>query len=66
MSKSSHTPEAPFTQNQNNAMSDDPGDGSRNAFTPGNEGSTRVEKAPAHDAQDEETIQAFGEREQGA
>ena len=46
MSKSRHTPEAPFTQNQNNAMSDDPGDGNRLAFKPGKDGSTPVEKAP--------------------
>lgn len=62
----SHTPEAPFTQNQNNAMSDDPGDGSRNTFTPGKDGSTPVEKAPAQDAQDQEAIEAFGERGQEA
>lgn len=66
MSKSSHTPEAPFTQNQNNAMSDDPADGSRLAFKPGKDGSTPVEKAPQHDAQDRETIESFGDRGQGA
>lgn len=66
MSKSSHTPEAPFTQNQNNAMSDDPGDGSRLAFKPGKDGSSPVEKAPEKDAQDQEAIETFGERGQGA
>jgi hypothetical protein len=61
----SHTAEAPFTQNQNNAMSDDPGDGSRNAFTPGKDGDTPVERQPAHDAQDQSTIEAFGEEGAG-
>ena len=65
MSKpNSHTPEAPFTQNQNNSMSDDPGDGQRNSFTPGKDGNTPLEKAPEHDAQDQETIEAFGDRGQ--
>ena len=65
MSKSSHTPEAPFTQNQNNQMSDDPGDGSRVAFKPGPDGTTPLEKAPPHDAQDQSTIEAFGEEGAG-
>ncbi len=57
---SSHRqPEQQLTQNQNNQMSDDPGDGSRNADTLGRDGApTAVEKAP--DAQDQEAIEAFG------
>jgi hypothetical protein len=39
----SHTPEAPLTQNQNNAMSEDPGDGQRKAFKPGSDGATPVD-----------------------
>ena len=50
-----------LSQNQKNAMSDDPGDGARNSFTPGKDGDTPVEKAPEQDAQDESTIEAFGE-----
>ena len=33
MSKGSHTGETDLTQNQNTAMSDDPGDGGRRSFT---------------------------------
>ena len=65
MTKSLHTPEAPFTQNQNNAMSDDPGDGSRNSFTAAPEESAAVEKKPKQDAQDQSTIEAFGEEGAG-
>ena len=61
MGKSSHDSEAPFTQNQNNSMSDDPGDGSRNSFTARPERKTPVEKAPKHDAQDQSDIETFGE-----
>jgi hypothetical protein len=65
MSKSSHESEAPFTQNQNNSMSDDPGDGSRKSFTTGKDGTAPVEKAPKNDAQDQSTIEAFGEEGAG-
>jgi hypothetical protein len=54
-----------FTQNQNNAMSDDPGDGQRNSFTARPEGKTPVEKAPAHDQQNQATIEEFGEEGMG-
>jgi hypothetical protein len=66
MSKSQHglDDEQP-QQNQNNQMSDDPGDGNRQSFTPGKDGSTPVEKAPAHDRQDQSTIEAFGEEGAG-
>ncbi len=67
MSKSNHNHNAmQFTQNQNNEMSDDPGDGSRNSETLGRDGGpTAVEKAPKHDAQDQSTIEAFGEEGAG-
>ena len=50
-----------FTQNQNNEMSDDLGDGSRNSVTVGRDGApTPVEHAPENDAQDQQKIEAFG------
>ena len=53
-------------QNQNNEMSDDPGDGSRESFVLGRDGGrTAAEKAPAQDDQDESTIEAFGEEGAG-
>lgn len=39
MTRSSHTGTGDMPQNQNNAMSDDPGDGGRKSFTTGGEGS---------------------------
>lgn len=65
MSKSLHSADGDFTQNQNNAMSDDPGDGSRNAFKPGKDGKTPLEKKPEHDQQDQSAIEAFGEEGAG-
>jgi hypothetical protein len=53
------------TMNQNNQMSDDPGDGSRKSFTLGKDGETPVEKAPEGDSQDQSTIEAFGEEGAG-
>ena len=51
-----------LSQNQNNQMSDDPGDGSRNSDTLGRDGEpTPAETAPPQDAQDQSTIEAFGE-----
>ena len=62
MKQSGHNPNSQqHTQNQKNEMSDDPGDGSRNAFKPGPVGTTPVEKAPEHDRQDQSAIEAFGE-----
>lgn len=63
MSQSQHgLDKRQLTQNQNNQMSDDPGDGSRNSFTAGDaDGNTPAEKAPPHDRQDQSTIEAFGE-----
>lgn len=55
-----------LTQNQNNAMSDDPKDGGRNSFIAGREGGkTPVENAPEQDGQDQSTIEAFGEEGAG-
>ena len=65
MTKSQHTSTGDFAQNQNNAMSDDPGDGSRNSFTADEGARTPVEKAPTGDAQDQSTIEAFGEEGAG-
>ena len=60
MSKHNHD-SMQFTQNQNNEMSDDPGDGSRKSHTTGRDGTTPMEKAPEGDSQDQSTIEAFGE-----
>ncbi len=66
MNKSSHSSDSDQPQNQNNAMSDDPGDGSRKSFTTGrNGGRTAAEKAPEQDDQDQSTIEAFGEEGAG-
>lgn len=66
MSKSQHDPESDQPQNQNNAMSDDPGDGSRKSFVTGRDGGkTAAEKAPEQDEQDQSTIEAFGEEGAG-
>jgi hypothetical protein len=66
MTKSSHASDFDQPQNQNNAMSDDPGDGSRNSFTTGRDGGkTAAEKAPDQDDQDQSTIEAFGEEGAG-
>ena len=47
MSKSQHDSGGQLTQNQNNAMSDDPRDGSRNSDTLGRDGKkTPLEKSP--------------------
>ena len=61
MGQSSHRPETVGTQNQNNAMSDDPRDGGRKAFKPGKDGVTPAEQAPPNDRQDQSTIEAFAE-----
>jgi hypothetical protein len=62
MNKSSHeSTSGQNEQNQNNAMSDDPGDGNRTSFVTGKDGTSPVEKVPEHDSQDQDTIEAFGE-----
>jgi hypothetical protein len=67
MSKNLHNPDSTDRAlNQNNQMSDDPGDGSRNSFTTGRDGGkTAAEKAPEQDEQDQSTIEAFGEEGAG-
>ena len=65
MGQNSHTGETPTTQNQNNAMSDDPADGHRLTDKPGPDGKTRAERAPEHDAQDQATIEEFGREGMG-
>jgi hypothetical protein len=66
MSKSQHgLDDGQLQQNQNNQMSDDPGDGNRESFVTGNDGTTPVEKAPPHDRQDQSTIEVFGEEGAG-
>ncbi len=67
MSKNnSHVSDSPqIAANQNNQMSDDPGDGQRLTDKPGPIGRTPVEKAPKQDAQDQSTIEAFGEEGAG-
>jgi hypothetical protein len=46
--------------------SDDPGDGSRNSDRLGRTGgTTAAEKPPAHDRQDQSTIEAFGDEGAG-
>ena len=67
MSKSQHRSNEPkISANQNNQMSDDdPGDGNRQSFITGKDGTTPVEKAPPGDAQGQSMIEAFGEEGAG-
>ncbi len=66
MSKSNHVDDAQQrSANQNNLMSEDPGDGNRTSFVTGKDGNTPVEKPPEHDEQDQSTIEAFGEEGAG-
>ena len=51
--------------NQNNQMSEDPKDGSRDSFTLGKDGKTAAEKKHENDEQDQSTIEAFGEEGAG-
>ena len=60
MGESSHKAETHQTQNQSNAMSDDPKDGDRLTNKPGPEGRTPVEKVPDQDEQNQATIEEFG------
>lgn len=59
MSKSQHGHDDPqMTQNQNNRMSEDPGDGSRDAFTTGGPAPTQ---SPEEEAQnDPSALENFG------
>jgi hypothetical protein len=65
MGENSHVSNPPLTQNQNNAMSDDPADGHRLTDKPGAIGKTPVEKAPDNDAQNKATIDEFGREGMG-
>ena len=67
MSKNQHNPDSGNRPlNQNNQMSEDPGDGSRNSDILGRDGGpTAAEKPPVQDAQDESTILAFGQEGAG-
>ena len=65
MGESSHRANPPLTQNQNNAMSEDPKDGRRLTDKPEQHGGTPVEKKPAHDVQDQATVEEFGEEGMG-
>lgn len=51
--------------NQNNAMSEDPADGSRVSFVTGKDGTTRVERPPEQDAHDEATVEELGREGMG-
>jgi len=61
-SKSQHNPDASDRPlNQNNRMSEDPGDGSRTSATLGRDGeATAAEVEREQDRQDESAIEAFG------
>ena len=67
MSKSnSHVSEqGQRSMNQNNLMSEDPGDGDRESFVTGKDGTSPAEKKPSSDEQDQSTIEAFGEEGAG-
>ena len=65
MGQNSHAAESPQTQNQNNAMSNDPADGHRLTDKPGAIGKTPAEKAPEQDAQNQATIEEFGREGMG-
>jgi hypothetical protein len=66
MGQSGHSGETPTTQNQNNAMSEDPRDGQRLTDKPeaaADEGG--AEKKPAADRQDQVTVEEFGRQGMG-
>jgi hypothetical protein len=66
MPDNQHNPDsADRPLNQNNQMSDDPGDGSRHSFVLGKDGNSAAEKKPKQDEQDQSTIEAFGEEGAG-
>lgn len=64
-SKNLHNAESPQTQNQNNAMSEDPRDGHRLTDNPKASCKTPVEKVPEGDEQDQSTIEEFGKQGMG-
>jgi hypothetical protein len=59
MGKNSHLSNPPLTQNQNNAMSDDPAHGHRLTDNPKATENTPVEKSPPHEAQSKATTEEF-------
>ncbi len=63
MSKNQHNPDSmQSTENQNNEMSDDPRDGSRNGEAVAQAHKPNpMDKQPPNDAQDQSTIEAFGQ-----
>lgn len=66
MAKNQHNPDsADRPLNQNNQMSDDPADGSRNSFVLGKDGDSPADKKPPNDEQDQSDIEAFGEEGAG-
>lgn len=61
MSKDQKSPDSDgLTQNQNNAMSDDPGDGGRKSMTLGGDTETPLAQAPGKD--DQERLAELGRR----
>jgi hypothetical protein len=65
MGQNSHSGESRTTQNQNNAISNDPRDGHRLTDNPKAVGKTPVEKPASGDAQEQPTPEEFGERDMG-
>ena len=65
MDQSSHRGESPQTQNQNNAMSDDPKDGHRLTDKAGPIGKRPAEKTPPNDQPDQATVEDFGREGMG-
>ena len=63
--KSYQSGEGQRSPNQKNLMSEDPGDGDRESFVTGKDGTSPVEKAPPNDEQGESAIEAFGEEGAG-
>ena len=66
MGKNSHVGESRQTQNQNNAVSDDPADGHRLTDKPGATEPTAVETPSDGDPQRQPTPEEFGARGMGA
>lgn len=66
MSKSQHNPNSmQMTQNQNNQMSEDPGDGSRGPDSKTEGGTEPTNQTPDEQSQNQGTIEAFGDEGAG-
>jgi hypothetical protein len=65
-SRNQHQGESRTTQNQNNAMSDDPRDGHRLTDNPEARAKTPAERPAEGDPQEQPTPEEFGERGMGA